>query len=142
MTKNIKYRVLGVMSGTSLDGIDLSICNFIKTKNWQFNIEKCATFPYNKYWKETLKNLHLKSIVETNLINKEYGVLIGETINTFLDNEKVDFISSHGHTIFHQPQNKYTLQVGDGKTIAKVTNTTTINDFRSLDISLNGQGAP
>ena len=142
MTKNIKYRVLGVMSGTSLDGIDLSICSFIKTKNWQFNIEKCATFPYNKYWKETLKNLHLKSIVEINLINKEYGVLIGETINAFLDNEKVDFISSHGHTIFHQPQNKYTLQVGDGKTIAKVTNTTTINDFRSLDISLNGQGAP
>ena len=142
MTKNIKYRVLGVMSGTSLDGIDLSICSFSKTKNWQFSIEKCNTLPYNKYWKETLQNLHSRSAVEIKLINKKYSVFIGKTINTFLGNEKVDFISSHGHTIFHQPQNKYTLQIGDGKTIAKITNTTTINDFRSLDISLNGQGAP
>jgi anhydro-N-acetylmuramic acid kinase len=100
MTKNIKYRVLGVMSGTSLDGLDLAICNFSKTTDWQFSIEKCTTVPYNKYWKETLKNLHSKSTVEIKLINKKYGVLIGKTINTFLDNEKVDFISSHGHTIF------------------------------------------
>ena len=72
----------------------------------------------------------------------EYGKFIGGAINTFLVNEKVDFISSHGHTIFHQPKNKYTLQIGNGKTIAKVTGTTTINDFRSLDVLLNGQGAP
>ncbi|HIK62765.1 MAG TPA: anhydro-N-acetylmuramic acid kinase [Flavobacteriales bacterium] len=142
MSKNVKYRVLGIMSGTSLDGIDLAICSFSKTKNWQFSIEKAITLPYNKYWKETLQNLHSKSAAEIKLIDKKYGVFIGNTINTFLANEKVDFITSHGHTIFHQPENKYTLQIGDGEVIAKITRTTIINDFRSLDISLSGQGAP
>lgn len=142
MRKNVKYRVLGVMSGTSLDGIDLAICNFYKTKNWQFSIEKSITFPYSKYWKETLQNLHSKSAAEIKLIDKKYGVFIGNTINTFLANEKVDFITSHGHTIFHQPENKYSLQIGNGEIIAKITRTTIINDFRSLDISLSGQGAP
>ena len=142
MIKNVKYRVLGVMSGTSLDGIDLAICSFYKTKNWQFCIEKCTTFPYNKYWKETLQNLHSKSAEQIKLIDKKYGLFIGDTINNFLASKKVDFIASHGHTIFHQPKNKYTLQIGEGEIIAKITKATTINDFRSLDISLNGQGAP
>ena len=142
MTKNVKYRVLGVMSGTSLDGIDLAICSFSKTKNWQFSIEKSITLPYGKYWKETLQNLHAKSAAEIKLIDKKYGLFIGNTINNFLASTKVDFIASHGHTIFHQPENKYTLQIGDGEVIAKITKTTIINDFRSLDVSLNGQGAP
>ena len=142
MSKNVKYRVLGVMSGTSLDGIDLAICSFSKTKNWQFSIEKSITLPYSKYWKETLQTLHSKSAVEIKLIDKKYGLFIGNTINNFLATEKVDFIASHGHTIFHQPENKYTLQIGDGGIITKTTKTTTINDFRSLDVSLNGQGAP
>ena len=142
MSKNVKYRVLGVMSGTSLDGIDLAICNFSKTKNWEFKIEESITFSYSKYWKETLKELHSKSTPEIKIIDKKYGAFIGKTINKFLVKEKVDFIASHGHTIFHQPEKKYTLQIGAGKVIAKITNTPTINDFRSLDISLNGQGAP
>ena len=127
MSKNVKYRVLGVMSGTSLDGIDLAICSFSKTKNWQFSIEKSITFPYSKYWKETLQNLHSKSAAEIKLIDKKYGVFIGDAINNFLASEKVDFISSHGHTIFHQPENKYTLQIGNGKIIAKTTKTTKTN---------------
>jgi anhydro-N-acetylmuramic acid kinase len=142
MSNNIKYRVLGVMSGTSLDGIDLAICTFIKKENWEFKIEKSDTFKYSKLWKSTLVNLHTLNkelIEETNI---KYGAFLGEKINTFLGNEKVDFIASHGHTIFHQPENNYTLQIGDGKTIAKTTGITTINDFRSLDVLLNGQGAP
>ena len=142
MSKNVTYRVLGVMSGTSLDGIDLALCNFSKTKTWQFNIEKCITIPYSKYWKKTLENLHSNSASKINQVDKEYGVFIGNTINEFLAHDQVDFIASHGHTIFHQPENKYTLQIGSGKEIAKITNTITINDFRSLDVSLNGQGAP
>jgi len=142
MIKNVKYRVLGIMSGTSLDGIDLAICRFSKTKDWQFNIEKCVTLPYGKYWKETLQNLHSKSAAEIKLIDKKYGVFIGDTINNFLATNKVDFIASHGHTIFHQPENRYTLQIGDGKEIARLTKTKTINNFRKKDISLNGQGAP
>ena len=142
MGKNIKYRVLGVMSGTSLDGLDLVICTFTKKGNWEFKIEKQATIKYSDYWKNTLENLHTKNKKQITTTDVEYGVFLGEKIIAFLDNEKVDFIASHGHTIFHQPENKYTLQIGDGKIIAKTTGITTINDFRSLDVSLGGQGAP
>ena len=142
MGKNIKYRVLGVMSGTSLDGIDLAICTFTKKGNWEFKIEKQATIKYSDYWKNTLENLRTKNKKLITTTDVEYGAFLGEKIIAFLDNEKVDFIASHGHTIFHQPENKYTLQIGDGKTIAKTTGITTINDFRILDVSLGGQGAP
>ena len=142
MNRNVKYRVLGVMSGTSLDGIDLAICTFTKKKQWEFKIDKSETLKYSDYWIKTLANLHKKNKKTVTQTDIEYGEFIGRRINTFLGNEQVDFISSHGHTIFHQPQNKHTLQIGNGKTIAKVTGTTTINDFRSLDVLLNGQGAP
>ena len=142
MGKNIKYRVLGVMSGTSLDGIDLAICTFTKKGNWEFKIEKQATIKYSDYWKNRLENLHTKNKKIITTTDVEYGAFLGKKIIAFLDNEKVDFIASHGHTIFHQPENKYTLQIGDGKTIAKTTGITTINDFRILDVSLGGQGAP
>ena len=142
MTEKIKYTVLGIMSGTSLDGIDLAICTFTKNQEWEYKIEKSNTLKYPIYWKSKLGTLHAqnKAIVEQTDI--QFGQYIGETINTFLNGEKVDFIASHGHTIFHQPENKYTLQIGCGKTISQVTKTTTVNDFRSLDVSLNGQGAP
>ena len=76
MIKNVKYRVLGVMSGTSLDGIDLAIFSFSKTKNWQFSIEKSITLPYSKYWKETLQNLHSKSAAEIKRIDKNTDFLL------------------------------------------------------------------
>jgi len=142
MTEKIKYTVLGIMSGTSLDGIDLAICTFTKNQEWEYKIEKSNTLKYPIYWKSKLATLHTqnKGIIEQTDI--QFGQYIGQTINTFLNGEKVDFIASHGHTIFHQPENKYTLQIGCGKTISQVTKTTTVNDFRSLDVSLNGQGAP
>jgi anhydro-N-acetylmuramic acid kinase len=142
MAEKIKYTVLGIMSGTSLDGIDLAICIFTKNQAWEYKIEKSNTLKYPISWKSKLATLHTqnKAIVEQTDI--QFGQYIGETINTFLNGEKVDFIASHGHTIFHQPENNYTLQIGCGKTISQATKITTINDFRSLDVSLNGQGAP
>jgi anhydro-N-acetylmuramic acid kinase len=142
MAEKIKYTVLGIMSGTSLDGIDLAICIFTKNQGWEYKIEKSNTLKYPISWKSKLATLHTqnKAIVEQTDI--QFGQYIGETINTFLNGEKVDFIASHGHTIFHQPENNYTLQIGCGKTISQATKITTINDFRSLDVSLNGQGAP
>jgi len=142
MLQNNIFRVLGVMSGTSLDGIDLAICSFCKNKNWDFNIEKYTTAKYSELWRDALRNLHKKDEKTIARINVKYGKYLGELVNSFLDKDKVDFISSHGHTIFHKPDNSYTLQIGDGITIAKTTKITTINDFRSLDVSLNGQGAP
>ena len=142
MIKNVQYRVLGVMSGTSLDGVDLAICTFTKTNKWTFEIVKSETIQYSNLWKKTLAELHLGNREKITQKNKDYGIFLGEIISTFLSREKVDFIASHGHTIFHDPVNNYTLQIGCAKTISKKTKTTTINDFRSLDVSLNGQGAP
>ena len=142
MAEKIKYTVLGIMSGTSLDGIDLATCIFTKNQGWEYKIEKSNTLKYPISWKSKLATLHTrnKAIVEQTDI--QFGQYIGETINTFLNYEQVDFIASHGHTIFHQPENNYTLQIGCGKTISQTTKITTINNFRNLDVSLNGQGAP
>ncbi len=142
MTLKMKYHCLGLMSGTSLDGIDLAICTLIKDTCWQFKINKATTIKYPNYWIEKLTNLHTRNSTEIAKTNIEYGRFLGENINKFLENEKIDFIASHGHTIFHQPNKNYTLQIGDGQEIANTTKITTINNFRKLDISLNGQGAP
>jgi len=142
MTEKIKYKVLGIMSGTSLDGIDLTICTFTKNQKWEYKIEKSNTLKYPISWKSKLATLHTQNKAIVEQTNIQFGQYIGQTINTFLKGEKVDFIASHGHTIFHQPESNYTLQIGCGKTISQATKITTINDFRSLDVSLNGQGAP
>jgi len=142
MSEKIKYAVLGIMSGTSLDGIDLAICTFTKNQEWEYKIEKSNTIKYPFSWKSKLATVHTQNKAIVEQTNIQFGQYIGRTVNTFLKREKVDFIASHGHTIFHQPENNYTLQIGCGKTISQVTEITTINDFRTLDISLNGQGAP
>ena len=142
MNDNISYRVLGLMSGTSLDGVDLAICSFTKNKNWHYKIERSTTIKYSKYWLETLSNLHKKPEKIINEIDLKYGDLLSKLCNKFLKNEKIDYISSHGHTIFHQPENNFTLQIGNGNVISKNTKKITINNFRNLDVSLKGQGAP
>ena len=142
MNDNISYRVLGLMSGTSLDGVDLAICSFTKNKNWHYKIEKSTTIKYSKYWLETLSNLHKKPEKIINEIDLKYGDFLSKICNKFLKNEKIDYISSHGHTIFHQPENNFTLQIGNGNVISKNTKKITISNFRNLDVSLKGQGAP
>ena len=138
------YQVIGVMSGTSLDGLDIVLCKFIFNNNREFEILKSKTIEYNLYWKRNLSKAHTLSGLDLLLLHKEYGRFIGQSINQFMDNsnETVDFIASHGHTIFHQPEKQITLQIGDGAEIAATTNITTISDFRSLDVALGGQGAP
>lgn len=139
---NKRYRVLGLMSGTSLDGIDCIICTFIKKNKWEFKIERSETIRYTKYWKKTLEKLHTKDQSFISNIDIKYGKLLSNEIKRFLIDQKVDFIASHGHTILHQPENNLTLQIGNGKIIANYTRIKTINNFRNLDVSLNGQGAP
>ena len=142
MIFNKKYLVLGVMSGTSLDGIDLVLCTFNKGKKWTFKIEKSKTIKYTSYWKKILQDLYYKGQDYISKINIKYGQFLAENINVFLDSQKVDFIASHGHTIFHKPEKNITLQIGCGQTMAYLTKTKIIYNFRSLDVSLNGQGAP
>ena len=138
------YRILGIMSGTSLDGVDFADCKFSKGENWHYKIKKTQTIAYSKKWRERLSNLHKKSDKEIDKTNIDYGKYLAQLIFKFKDkfNLSFDYIASHGHTIFHQPEKGFTLQIGEGQTIANFTQITTICDFRSLDISLGGEGAP
>lgn len=141
--QNKKTHVIGLMSGTSLDGVDIVSVSF--NDNYKFEIIHSDTIPYTDGWKQKLKNAFNQSEVEIEKLDIEYGEFLGELINTFLkDNsiEKIDFIASHGHTIFHKPEEGYTLQIGDGEKIAAITNQKVVCDFRSQDVELGGQGAP
>jgi anhydro-N-acetylmuramic acid kinase len=138
-------KVIGIMSGTSLDGLDIALCNF-KTENsiTEFKLIASETFLYEPVWKERLQNVFDASAEHYFKLHSLYGQFISEKINLFLKNnhETADYIASHGHTIFHRPQLGFTTQIGCGATIAAKTGINTICDFRSLDVALNGQGAP
>jgi anhydro-N-acetylmuramic acid kinase len=143
--KNTAKYIIGVMSGTSLDGIDIAYVKIINTENYKFEILKATTIPYTKQWKSTLKNgFHLKG-EELTKLDADYGVFLGEIIQNFItknDVPTVDYIVSHGHTIYHNPAKNYTLQIGNGPYVTSITGIKTICDFRSQDIALGGQGAP
>ena len=140
-----KVIVIGVMSGTSLDGLDLCQCVFNKKDLSDFKILNSVTYEYPKKILNKLKDIFKKNSSEIDEIDVEYGVFIGKSVNRFISEyriNKVDLISSHGHTVFHQPENGKTLQIGSGKLIQKITNLKTVNNFRTQDLSMNGQGAP
>jgi anhydro-N-acetylmuramic acid kinase len=139
------YTAVGVMSGTSLDGLDLVLCRIqMKRGNWQFSILSAQTIPYPEYWKRRLEMAASLNAAEFMQLHNEYGKYTGEQVKRFLEGfpEKVDLIASHGHTIFHQPEKRFTFQIGSGLTIAQECGILTISDFRSMDIALGGQGAP
>lgn len=138
------YNAVGVMSGTSLDGLDIVLCNFTYDKHWSFEIIKSETIKHSEEWKNKLLNAPVVLGYDLSILHKEFGKFIGESVLNFLKDTKtkVDLIASHGHTVFHQPEKKLTLQIGDGNEIAVTTNITTVSDFRSMDVALGGQGAP
>jgi len=139
------YTALGLMSGSSLDGLDIAFCEFsLDSGKWRFKIHQSETFAYREEWVLLLKQLPQQSKKEIERANIEYGELTASLTNRFIKNHnlKPDLIASHGHTILHEPAKGYTLQIGDGQTIASKTKIKTICDFRSKDVSLGGQGAP
>ena len=143
---NAEYTTIGIMSGTSLDGMDIAKCQFKRQEKekWNFEIQKAATIPYSNEWRKKLTGAETLSGYELMLLHNEFGKLTGKNILNFLNNDirGIDFISSHGHTVFHQPQQGLTLQIGNGAYIAATTGLKTISDFRTLDVALGGQGAP
>jgi anhydro-N-acetylmuramic acid kinase len=139
------YKTIGVMSGTSMDGVDIAYCLFIEEENqWQFTIESAETIAYSDYWKNKLSTIEKAGSLDIARLHVEYGHYIGKIVSEFINKHQIspDLIGSHGHTIFHQPENGFTLQIGDGAAIASHLNCPVINDFRSLDVALGGQGAP
>lgn len=136
---------IGLMSGTSLDGVDLVYVMFEFNKMYTFKIIHSKTYSYSKKWIKTLKDAFYfdkNKLTELSLI---YGDYLSELVLDFIKLNKienVDFIASHGHTIHHKPEENYTLQIGDGQVIANKTCLTTICDFRTQDVDFGGQGAP
>jgi anhydro-N-acetylmuramic acid kinase len=140
-----KYNAIGLMSGTSLDGLDIAACEFILSGGkWSFKILRSHTFLYSTEWKSQLAGLPSADAHTLSYYNMEYGHLLGRLTRSFLSETdfKPDLIASHGHTIFHQPANGLTLQIGSGSAIAAETGLPVICDFRSADVALGGQGAP
>ncbi len=134
------------MSGSSLDGLDICFCRFeYSEKKWKYSMPYSQTFEYSTEWKQKLTKAATspaKSFVE---LDKAFGEFIGREAMKFIsDNQinQVDYIASHGHTVFHNPENNYTTQIGSGAHIAAVTNIPSITNFRLLDTALGGQGAP
>lgn len=140
------YNVIGVMSGTSLDGVDLAHIQFeIKNKQWHFKILESETVAYSQDWVNLLKKAVDYSKEKLETLNKEYTKLLSKIISGFIEKyqlQNLDAVCSHGHTILHQPQNGFTLQIGNLPEIATLMQQTIVCDFRVQDVALGGQGAP
>src|SRR5690606_20667444 len=139
------YKVIGVMSGTSLDGIDLVYVEFNKTAHWDFTVLKAETIGYDAIWRENLTTLTSVSLEDLKHIDTDYTHYLAGVINGFIQANHIndlDAICSHGHTALHQPQNKLTYQIGNKPLLATLTEMTVVCDFRVQDVELGGQGAP
>jgi anhydro-N-acetylmuramic acid kinase len=139
------YSVIGLMSGTSFDGLDIAFCRFFTdNKKWNYELMLAETVPYPALWQERLSSLEHATALEFVTADTEYGFYLGNLTNDFIRRNKIvpHFIASHGHTIFHRPEKKFSCQIGKGSAIAAVTGLPVICDFRSLDVNLGGQGAP
>ena len=136
---------IGVMSGTSLDGIDLVYVKFLKNEYSFFEIIHAETVSYTAEWKLLLQQaIHFSSDALLDL-DVVYGKHLGSVLVDFISNYKIteiDFIASHGHTVLHRPEEGITLQIGSGVEIAKITQQKVVHDFRTQDVKLGGQGAP
>ena len=140
-----KYKVIGVMSGTSLDGLDLAFIEFELNNYWSFKIVKAETIGYSENWREILKKLVSLSIDEVVVIDEKYTDYLAREITSFIEKHginEIDAICSHGHTALHQPDRGLTYQIGNLKKISDLVSKTVVCDFRVEDVKLGGQGAP
>ncbi len=138
-------RAIGLMSGTSLDGLDICFAEFRQAERWNFNIIAAETIPYGMPMRENLQSTMNLQSDDLLAFSAEYGFYLGDCVNRFIEKYRitdVDLIASHGHTVFHQPHRRMTCQIGDGRAIRLRTGIATVYDFRMQDVLLNGNGAP
>lgn len=141
------YRAIGVMSGSSLDGLDIAFVEFQEQGGkWDYKIVQADCYSYTPEWTEKLRNAINLTAREYQLLHTAYGHYIGQEINRFIDTHqlhyKIAVIASHGHTTFHAPALQMTAQLGDGAAIAAETQLPVVSDLRALDVAFGGQGAP
>jgi anhydro-N-acetylmuramic acid kinase len=143
------FRIIGLMSGTSLDGLDLADVEFFQSENndWSFNLIHSETIDYTDEFRERLRNAPFLTGEGLGLLSVELGLFYGQEVLKFMENNIVDkgvitAIASHGQTIFHQPDKGFTLQIGNGPQLSAITGIKSIVDFRTKDVALGGNGAP
>lgn len=141
------YRVIGLMSGSSLDGLDIAFTEFQENAGkWTYEIQRADCYPYPQSWATRLKEATQLTARDYLLLHTEYGHYLGQQVNRFIEQYglqfKVALISSHGHTTFHIPSRAMTAQLGDGAAIASETRLPVVSDLRSMDVAFGGQGAP
>ena len=141
------YRVIGLMSGSSLDGLDIVYTDLEENSGrWTYKIIHSICYQYTAEWVMKLESAPSLNAVDYQLLHAEYGHFTGQQVNAFIEANdlqfKIQMIASHGHTVFHYPAKKMTAQLGDGASIAAATGIHVISDLRAMDIALNGQGAP
>lgn len=141
------YHAIGLMSGTSMDGLDICHATFEKNTDgfWKYQILNATTVPYSEMWEQRLRNAIHLSAEDLLSLHADYGFLLGDTAQAFIAQHRlttIDVIGSHGHTVFHQPQRKFTLQIGDGRAIKMRNKIPVVYDFRSQDVLMDGNGAP
>lgn len=141
------YRVIGLMSGSSLDGLDIAFVEFHEQAGaWSYEVKATACYAYSEDWIEKLKKATSLNALEYQLLHTAYGHYTGQLVNSFIEENdleyKVQLIASHGHTTFHVPSQQMTAQLGDGAAIAAITGINVVSDLRAMDVALGGHGAP
>tara|TARA_B110000003_G_C16596540_1_gene513926 strand:+ start:277 stop:1338 length:1062 start_codon:yes stop_codon:yes gene_type:complete len=139
------FYIIGLMSGTSIDGLDLVYVKFSFENTWNFKIICSKTYEYDDEWQDILKKLITKDIKSINLIDEKYTKLISDYILQFIDQfniSRIDFVSSHGHTALHDPSKHFTYQIGNMPELSNYIDLKVICDFRAQDVKYGGQGAP
>lgn len=144
---NTVFNVVGLMSGTSLDGLDIAYCQFeFDTQNKiGFEIIKAETIEYAVELKQEFLTAEKTDTLSFIAFDRKIGTYFGNQVYDFVAKNnliKPDFVASHGHTMFHNPKKGFTVQIGHGASIAAACQLPVVCDFRSLDVALGGQGAP
>ncbi len=141
------YYVLGLMSGSSLDGLDIAYVQLEEVRGtWSYQVHHADCIPYTAAWINDLRTAADKPVADFLQLHTAYGHFIGQQVNAFIEKyglaHKIHFIASHGHTVYHNPTARTTFQIGDGAAIAAETGFSVISDLRAIDVALGGQGAP
>jgi len=141
------YNVIGLMSGSSHDGLDIAFVEITDIRNeWTFEIKQATCIPFEKEMEQQLRLAASLPVPDFLKLHTAFGRWMGQQVVEFIaSNElyhKVHFVASHGHTVFHDPESKTSIQIGDGASISGTTGLPTITDLRNADIALAGQGAP
>ena len=145
--RHMVYHVIGTMSGSSMDGLDIAYCTFEEIGGkWSFTINQAICFPFDDQWKQTLASITTLPAKQLLVTHAAFGHWMGYAIQNFIEQfgleHKVHLIASHGHTVFHEPKLGMTFQMGDGAAIASINKLPVVSDLRNMDIALGGQGAP